>query len=62
MDAMPEGQMVIAAAVNVELVRVGEFALVAVGGQQPRRDDRIGRDYLSAQLSVDCGEPADLGE
>ncbi|HKR50180.1 MAG TPA: hypothetical protein VJT72_11465 [Pseudonocardiaceae bacterium] len=62
MDAVAEVQVVVAAAVDVEPVRVGELAFVAVGGQQPRRDDRIRRDDLPGQFGLDHGHPADLGE
>ena len=56
---MAKGQMVVAIAVDIEPVRVGECTLVPVGGQQPRRDDRIGWDGVIGQLGFDRSDPAD---
>ncbi len=59
---MAERQVAIFATADVEPVRVDEFTLVPVGGQQPRCDDDIGGNALPGDFGVGGGNPADLGK
>src|SRR5690349_15374605 len=49
MDALPEPDMPRAAAGDVEVVRVGELALVAVGGTRDQHDPTAGGNALAVE-------------
>ena len=58
-DAETQGHVVVEAAVDVEAVRVGELALVAVGGA--RREDHLGVDRHGGAVSLHRrGQPPSL--
>lgn len=48
MPAQPEGQMGIRAAVDPELLRIGENSLVTIGGIEKQRDRLAGPDRASS--------------
>ena len=52
MLTQPEGKVGIRAAVDPELVRVGENSLVTVGGIEEQRHGFAGPDRLAAELDI----------
>ncbi|MGH3964371.1 MAG: hypothetical protein ACRDRY_14115 [Pseudonocardiaceae bacterium] len=52
MDAVAEGQVMVAATMDVEPIRVGELAFVPVGARQPcaRRQQRTAEQVVAIRV------------